>query len=235
MRDYTNSMSSKSNYELAEKIYYSQSWKDIIEILNFVTANKVYQPQWELDVFVSLCQQLLNEFTRLKLSFYRETDDHSAMAWHSRNLLEIFVWINYCLAKPEYARRFYEDAGRDGAEVLDKFVKWGATNADDNWINKASDSLERLKLRAIEQGIDNVTTRYLPVKDAANAINFDDYLIMNKFLSKFAHPTAQMIISSIKNINILEFKSAFYGIGACLFLEGFNKMQKKMVSLVENF
>jgi hypothetical protein len=44
------------------------------------------------------------------------------VAWLARNLLELFVWTEYCTKSPENAKQFYIDAVRDFDDIV-KVIK----------------------------------------------------------------------------------------------------------------
>jgi hypothetical protein len=66
---------------------------------------------WQNQVFLKLlisternCRELLRSM---------DHDWLSETAWIARNLLELWIWTNFCAASRENSRRFYEDALRE--------------------------------------------------------------------------------------------------------------------------
>lgn len=119
----------------------------------------------------------------------------SAAAWAARSLLELLVWINYCRASRENARRFHEDALRDVQGLIEAHAKiCNVFCIDDQTSALAMEEVQRTAKRDLE--IDVIDAKFLRVVDAANATDSiwsKSFTHLNKTFSKFAHPTAALI------------------------------------------
>jgi hypothetical protein len=164
--------------------------KRLEELNQIVWSRSSHTEEWYANVFSKLSGAVTR--TCLDLRATIERDDLPAAAWNSRNLLELWVWARFCSASPKNARRFYEDALRDMAGLGEAHTKMcNLTNVPDNseWRKKIAEVGRK------ELGLDAVTTDYARVGDAAKECGLEEwYRSNNAFLSKFAHPTAGLII-----------------------------------------
>jgi hypothetical protein len=116
-----------------------------------------------------------------------------AAAWNARNLLELWVWIKYCSVSRANARQFHEDVLRDMqglAESLSKMYKTRGIKTEFE-----AEARKKLTDLAANMGVNSLDASYLRVSEAAKAIGLDSwYGPMNIHLSKFAHPTAGLVI-----------------------------------------
>jgi len=128
----------------------------------------------------------------------RETigkDRLSSVAWSARSLLELLVWIKFCRASDENARRFHEDALRDAKGLVEAHAKTReALGIDDK---TSALALEQIQVIAKEDlGLDGIDANYFAVAKAAKATGSvwsESFTHLNKALSKFAHPTAVLL------------------------------------------
>jgi hypothetical protein len=114
------------------------------------------------------------------------------IAWVTRNLLELAVWVQYCNSSNERAQRFAVDSARDFFGLSKAFKGFFAgQNVDFGTIDK----LEGEFKDAIKQefGITEVDEEYERVSKAAKDVGFARFQIVNKICSKFAHPTAWLV------------------------------------------
>ncbi len=147
---------------------------------------------WRLALTVDLidaiernCEQLLETMDKDRLP---------ASAWIARNLLELLVWVKYCGVSRENAWRFHEDALRDMKGLMDAHAKSCAATG----IVEETSAIgaERLQQAASEKlGIDEIDAKFLAVAEASVAgVDLGErYTPLNKWLSKFAHPTAGLV------------------------------------------
>src|SRR6266581_4718961 len=68
---------------------------------------------WLRSLLVKFIETLILNATELEQA-YRD-QRISALAWTARNILELSVWIDYCLLSASNAQRFRDDAMRDAA------------------------------------------------------------------------------------------------------------------------
>ena len=127
----------------------------------------------------------------------------SGAAWNARNLLELWVWLKYCSASRENARRFYEDALRDAEGMTDSLAKLHALKGITNEFEAAA----RQKIAEVAReklGLDSLEGSYERVAEAAKSIGvYEWFAANNAFLSKFAHPTAGLILGIMHQVESL--------------------------------
>jgi hypothetical protein len=157
-----------------------------------IDKRKALEP-WRLALTVDLvggielnCQQLLETTDRDRLP---------ASAWIARNMLELLVWVKYCVASRENAWRFHEDALRDVKGVTQIHDRACHVMGIENEISATA--AQRIKQVAAEKlGLEDIDIKFLAVSDAAkaNGVDMSDrFPPFYRFLSKFAHPTAGLI------------------------------------------
>ena len=102
--------------------------------------------------------------------------------------------MKYCGVSRENAWRFHEDALRDMKGLMDAHAKSCAATG----IVEETSAIgaERLQQAASEKlGIDEIDAKFLAVAEASVAgVDLGErYTPLNKWLSKFAHPTAGLV------------------------------------------
>jgi hypothetical protein len=91
------------------------------------------------DWYYGLVIKVLLSVNRVRIDLLKTMQEEtvSGAAWNARNLLELWVWLKYCSASRENARRFYEDALRDAQGMTDSLAKLhalqGIPNEFDCW------------------------------------------------------------------------------------------------------
>jgi len=119
----------------------------------------------------------------------------SAVAWLTRSLLELLVWIKFCRSSRENAWKFHEDALRDTQGLIEAYAKTcGALGINDKNSLRAMAEIQTLAKN--ELGLNEIKSNYLDVSKAAKATDSiwsESFTHINKALSKFAHPTAALI------------------------------------------
>jgi hypothetical protein len=132
----------------------------------------------------------------------------NAVAWISRNLMELAVWAEFCMESPTNARRFHDDAGRDSVELLK--VPDGLFNEDPAF--SFQKERERILEEARSKGVDDLDEPYVRVTNAAKQISTSaEFIWTNKMLSKFAHPTALYVITAYEDLEV--WRERFYNAG----------------------
>jgi hypothetical protein len=115
------------------------------------------------------------------------------VAWLTRNLLELSVWIEFCNTSLEHARRFRDDAARDlyGLAQAVQSLELHKTGSENS---ELKGSQERLATFSRSWRIDRLADDFKRVSDAAEELGRKKaFADLNKMLSKFAHPTAFMV------------------------------------------
>lgn len=117
----------------------------------------------------------------------------ATLAWITRNLLELSVWIEYCEKSDANAKRFRDDAMRDmygWATAIHKLYQ--EKRGKDNLSLKTS--MGNLKKFAATKGIPALEDDFKRVSEAATTLGLGNRFVnLNKLYSKFAHPTAGLV------------------------------------------
>lgn len=161
-----------------------------------------YQGNW----YISLALKLLINIERVccdLLETTTQTDALPAAAWNSRNLLELWIWTAYCAASQTYAKRFYDDALRDAQGLTDALSKLCELQGIDDAAADARKTLAEVVRR--EHGVETIGTKFEKVFDAAAKIGLEaEYSAGNKELSKYAHPTALLVVGIMHQPEAIE-------------------------------
>ncbi len=146
--------------------------------------------------FADLVVKILLSVNRVCGDLLKTIDQEtvSGAAWNSRNLLELWVWLEFCATSRENARRFYEDALRDMQGLTDALSKLHALQGIPNEF-EASARMKIEKAAPDKLGLDSLGGDYTRVTHAAKAVGLGDFFASNnRLLSKFAHPTAGLVL-----------------------------------------
>ena len=151
---------------------------------------------WHLDLW----QHLISEFGLVykPLVASCEEKDIRASAWLARNLLELNIWLSYCVRSRDDAKRFYDDKARDMFDFLNHMEV--LTNLADRPELLMTDLIEGTRKRIADEaetdGCEDIDETYQRVYSAAKEMGLGAFFgSLNKILSKFAHPTAMMVFS----------------------------------------
>jgi len=111
------------------------------------------------------------------------------IAWASRNLLELTVFMRYVLKSGANARRFGDDRLIDGCELiiaLRDLERFYDPNAPTPGLD---DALQRMKDQMIAESV--IATRHLETSALAREVGMEqEFRSMNRVSSKLVHPTA---------------------------------------------
>lgn len=168
------------------------------------------QEPWRVDLTIGLtnsieqnCRQLLDTIDK---------DALPSSAWISRNLLELWVWVKFCVASKENARRFYEDALRDLKGLLEANTKSCASMGIANEFSAIGE--ERIQRVASERlGLDHIDSKFMEVALAAKSPDVglgDCFAPLFRSLSKFAHPTAALVLGVPNHAELRKQLQAIY-------------------------
>jgi hypothetical protein len=205
----------------AADIKTSGRWNDMNAKIERLAAKPGAGNEWHVQLFGSICYQVLSEYHRLERAYNAESENASLLAWRARNLLELSVWATYFVTSKEHARRLYEDAGRDVLDLVGAFEKWGKVTAQSSdWLAPLAAGKQDLSQRATADGIDTLEGSYKRVSDAAKDCGLSDHFAVSfKVLSKFAHPTAMQILGAPDEGRHALQRDCFFSQG-CLFFTG---------------
>jgi hypothetical protein len=218
----------------ADDVKTSGRWAALNQKINQLADDQNGHEPWQVQVIAALCFQNFSEYIALKKAYEETESDVSLLAWRSRNLFEISIWCSYCAKTKENARVFYEDAGRDVHDTLTAFTKWGrSTSQDSDWI----DPLEKAKLdiseRAAAEGIESLEGTYTKIENAAQECDIAPHFRLGyKILSKFAHPTAMLIMGQPNQEKERRQKDWFYSQGCLFFVGAFNELEERLSMMV---
>jgi hypothetical protein len=150
------------------------------------------------------------------------------VAWLSRNILELLIWIRYCAKSPELAQKFLTDSIRDIIETLEVGTKL-ASNPEQ--IAGAKDILVKM---AKEDGYEDLDEQFTFVWAAAREVEAaEQFKIYNKLLSKFAHPTAMLVFANRKDSDE-QVKKNFYALAMFCAAHGERIVDEALAKRVSN-
>ena len=165
--------------------------------------------QTQQDILLKIRNSIINNQSELVAAKGRGFP--MAIAWLTRNLLELSIWAEYCRASVENAERFTLDVARDAYDALD---------IPDEVLSRTFSTKplrEELLEKSKADGID-IEASYTRVSAAAKVLGQHRQLMfkhMNKTLSKLAHPTAFAIVTSGSDQEVV-LASAYYNVGQFL-------------------
>lgn len=195
--------------------FYNSVQADLVKQFNNKFGATIPSKAWRERILYGFGEQSFSEYKELKFS-YDNGRSLSAIAFHSRNLLELKIWVHHCLADEKNLRSFFEDAGRDGRQLIDAFVNWEGVNSELGQQAKAA--RDKLEESAKNHGVESIDGTYQSVGNVANLYPelSSYYKVPNKMLSKFAHPTALTILG-LPNTDVIRLKDSFYNLGCICF------------------
>ncbi len=226
----------KQMISLTETIINSGKYDELsalsVELHKVITEKN----EWQATVFASLHYRNGLEFEKLNGTLNGGGDDLADIAWHTRNLLELCVWVMYCCQSKENAHTFYGDAARDGHDILSTFQKWSSTTGlypqDENTYNAA---LNRLEQSATRKNVSDIDESYQRVHEIAKTVGLEHHFsTLNKALSKFIHPTAYSIIGHWDGPTNQHLKNAFHGQACVMFIQNFNLLEDAIKTLYQS-
>ena len=100
-----------------------------------------------------------------------------AIAWSARNLLELWIWVQYCQASEKKAKRFSDDAVRDTLDLtkIDLTKIKGLSTLSIDSLAK-TDKMCRSIVRVLkEAGFEDVEDKYTTVFIAAESLKLKKY------------------------------------------------------------
>lgn len=127
---------------------------------------------------------------RQKLDHMYADHSGSEVAWVARNLLELDIWTIYCAHSEECAKRFIGDGARDAFGMIDlpdDFLKPES-------IPTFQSERARLTKVAEQRGVSDLSGVFKRVAKAAKEMGVSHFEKKNMMLSKFAHPTALIVL-----------------------------------------
>ena len=182
--------------------------------------------EWWRQLLTSLYAQGSSEYRGLTSAYANVgSKDPPLLAWRARNLLELCVWSRYCQSDRKAARRLYEDGGRDVRDLYEKVLSFGKAGnftgtTPPNWSDPFDKALQDLNGRAKAEGIDSLDGAPTLVSNAAGKCGIGEkYVLINKMLSKFVHPSALRMMGNSDAEHEKLQAASFFNWG-CLFFVG---------------
>jgi hypothetical protein len=163
---------------------------ELLEVLQCSSKN---------DWYAALTMKILASVMRIcgdLLSTTGQDEALPAAAWNARNLLELWIWTEYCAASRANAQRFHDDALRDAAGLTNALSKMCELHGLEDHGAEPRRTLEEMTFK--EHGVQSIGTNYERVSAAAKKVGLDaKYAAYNSDLSKFAHPTALLVVGTM--------------------------------------
>lgn len=220
----------------AVEIKTSGRWAALNQKICQLAENHNGHEAWQIEVFEALCFKNFSEYVALKKAYEDFGSEPSLLAWRARNLLEISVWSIYCARSRENARAFYEDAGKDVNDLYEVFISWGHNASQGNdWLNPLERAKEDNRQRAEDKGIESLVGSYQLVREVAKKCGIEQHFKLHfKTLSKYAHPTAMLIIAPSDPGKEKLQKEMFYSHGCIFFVGAFTALEGVLSVLTEH-
>jgi hypothetical protein len=152
------------------------------------------------------------------------------VAWLTRNLLELGIWIEYCATSSDHAKEFVLDSARDAHDAMD--IPDGVLGTN----HSLKEEREKLVKQTRDDGFETLDEKYKSVSSAAKELGkAEAFKHSNKLLSKFAHPTALHIVSSTGSSKPIDYLiGQFYKLGTGLGQGELRYLDQAMKSLSQS-
>jgi hypothetical protein len=163
-----------------------------------------------------LYDSFLGELTRYRDLLHRAKRRGALdyVAWITRNILKLRIWVEYCSQSQGHSEEFIQDAIRD--------------------LNDVQRSVGGLDPKAVEVlqkankfiGYAKQAHKFKKVREAAQQVELlPFYEQRNKVLSKFAHPTAMFVLTpSFRDVPADKIRKHFVELGMNIAAEAFQKL-----------
>jgi hypothetical protein len=183
----------ESAFRLLNDIFPDKA-KNLLDAIVLLNQNDEQMDDWRERQVRHFLEITISSVADLKRAY--EERRVSTLAWLTRNLLELLVWIQYCNLNDENAKRFYDDAVRDmhgWAKAVHELTIFQDGRPD----AKLASRLDNLDKFAAKRGIAPLADDFKRVSDASKEVGNDVlFSKSNKLYSKFAHPTAWVVATA---------------------------------------
>jgi hypothetical protein len=179
-------------------------------------------------VALALCVAAESNYESLRDAYDR--DDQTMTAWYCRNLLEIAIYLLYSLQSKAKAKEVSDDRLIDALDIVQTLKKMEA-ELNPTVPESELDASVQVCLRLLaDEGI--TRRKYRHVRELAIDVNLrSEYDRMNKFTSKFVHPTASSIFDAGRgNLYFPYATKIFYLYGARYFRRAFYALKAHVES-----
>lgn len=214
--------------EQAARIATSGRWDAVNKtVKKWAERPKRKDEMWYGELFANLCFRVFHEYSALKEAYAAPPpkEDLALLSWRARNLLELSVWATFCATDQNKARQFFKDLGRDASDLLKVLQTWGeATNQSPDWFQQGADARDGIANAALVRGVASIDGQFTKVAAAAGEIGIaHHFTLMNKNLSKFAHPTAMLILGNSETRKMQ--KDSVFANGCLFFVGAFTALE----------
>lgn len=184
-------MSEKSESALgALRNYYPDRAVRLAETVKKLNVENKTLATWREEQLIKFIEVLKCNAEELERSFAEKKA--ATMAWVTRNILELDVWIDYCNLSDAHAKRFKEDSMRDILGFFDAIHSM--VKEESGKEHPAVKNALQLVENAMQKHFGIVDDKYLRIDHAAELLGQKKrFTYMNKMFSKFAHPTAWVV------------------------------------------
>lgn len=174
---------------------------------------------WHYNVLRALASEMFNAIERLAQRSPDTLATLPVVAFNSRSCLELRVWAEFCCRSQANARSFFEDMWLDGEDIHAALAKLIAVR-EPSEANSIQSDLDRLSrtLRTTRTACRMVTLRKsrIKVSNAAREVGLGElFSSANRLMSKFGHPTAFAVFSSIKEVSRIAWLFRIIGAESC--------------------
>jgi hypothetical protein len=217
-----NSSSPIGQFFLSE---FQQVSKNLRGLREARRANPLLIEDWFEDMLHHFAAEVGQNTQRISLLLQHRDYNLPTLAYVVRNLLELNVWIDYCCKSKSNARRFYEDRWKDGEglhKAFKKLIDAIPTAPNRAEIEAALTSFKKTLLQtAATAGLQSLDEDYKKVVQAADDLGSKEvFVAFNTLLSKFAHPTAMTVFTSLEGETFDRLFDRFFFIGVGLAATG---------------
>jgi hypothetical protein len=113
------------------------------------------------------------------------------VAWAARNILELWVWVDYCNLSDAHAKQFRDDTARDLVGFVKAVQMIEVHNQGKQHVELAEKHRELVTFVESAYGIKQLDDDFTRVSEAAKELGRQiEFLALNKLCSKYAHPTS---------------------------------------------
>jgi len=159
-----------------------------------------------------------------------EEERLSTLAWVTRNLLELVIWIEFATKSDENAKRFQDDAIKDlyGWAKASIDLEKGQNPAEHK---KLSDKMSELEKLAQSRELGKLGDDYMRVSAVAKELGHDaDFAPRYKLCSKFAHPTAWVVRTASSVEADTDVRNMFFDDGVVLAFAALAHLEQRFVT-----
>jgi hypothetical protein len=173
---------------------------DSVKQLSAANTAEAILESWHEDMLHNLVAEVALSLARMaKLPSSLGEHDLPMLAYFARSQLELNIWIHYCCKSRDNARRFQQDAYRDGLGLQKAFKRLADLAPDPSRLGELRAALNHfgatLQQGAASAGMSSLDDDYNRVAQAADELGWKEaFAGCNTFLSKFAHPTAMVVL-----------------------------------------